>query len=73
MTEIYAAKLLTTRKKTASQTFSYKGEQHVLVGADFEVSRKTDGSSADVPEENAEGIDVDAVIILAGDKLRRHV
>ena len=37
------------------------------------MSRKADSSSADVPEQNAECIDVDAVIVLAGHQLGCHV
>ena len=59
--------------KKWSRTFSHEDKEHVFVGADFEVGRQSDRSGTDVPEENAESVDVDAVVVLASDQLRRHV
>lgn len=57
----------------ACGTFSNEIEKHVLVGTDFEVCRKSNGAGTDVPEENTECIDIDAMIILTSHKLGCHV
>jgi len=59
--------------EVARKTFSNESEQHVFVRADFEVSWKADCPGTDVPEQNTERVDIDAVVVLARHQLGRHV
>ena len=45
----------------------------VLVGALLEVLRQPDVAGAHVPQQDAEGVRVHAVVVLAGEELWRHM
>lgn len=47
--------------------------QHLFAGTSVELRRQTYASSADIPKQDAERVDVDAVVVSTSEQLRGHV